>query len=166
MIIFVEEILEEILKFYSFAMDEEAKQILFKVIHICLVIHAPHADNIVTQELTNDECDNMLKLSTANDTTVWFKQMRAILSIVEKEINEMRKQLLQRNQVSTLSTVFVNMAAKLCSMVCIFCVVKRGLRASGSAHERQKFQILNCGIFSFYLHGSFHFHLNGKPQPN
>lgn len=133
MIIFIEEVLEEILKFYTFAMDEEAKQILFKVFHICLVIHAPHATDIVSQELTSDDCDNMFKLSTACDTSVWFKQMRAILSIVEKEVSEMRKQLLQRNQVSTLSTVFVNMAAKLCSMVCIFCVVGLVFRTIGAA---------------------------------
>lgn len=120
MIIFIEEVLDEVIRFYSFAMDDETKAILFKILHISLVIHAPHAIDMRSEALSSDEFDNMLKISTAGDNVVWFKQMRGMLSIVEKEINEMRKQLAQRSQVPTISAVFVDMAAKLCSMVKFF----------------------------------------------
>lgn len=117
MIIFTEDILSELLKFYSFSMDDEAKLILYKIFHIAIVIHAPHAIDTASVALNSDEFDNMLKVCTAKDNSEWYKQMRSMFSIVEKEINEMRKKLLQRSQVPSICGTFVEMAAKLCSVV-------------------------------------------------
>lgn len=118
MIIFTEDILGELIKFYSFAMDDEAKLILYKIFHVALVIHAPHTIDTASETLNSDEFDNMLKVCTASDNSVWYKHMRCMFSIVEKEMTEMRKKLLQRNQVATICDTFVDMAAKLCSVVC------------------------------------------------
>lgn len=115
---FVEHILDKVIKSYKFIMNADAKLILFKILHISIVIHSPQASNVSFDEPTCEGLTNVLKISIADDIELWKKQLRNMFNlIVDREITESRKTLNRSNSSPTICSQFVRMAAKLCAVV-------------------------------------------------
>lgn len=113
---FSENVLDKLLKMYQFTMDADSKEILFQLCHVSMVIHSPQN----TQSGVNpSERTDLFAVNNAYDANVWNKHLRSMFSIVEREINETRKQLSRLNSTPSICDKLVQMAAKLCSMVCI-----------------------------------------------
>lgn len=114
---FTESVLEKLMKFYQFRMENDSKLILFKILHISIVIHSPQ-ENYETESISNNEYDNMLRVYIADDSELWSKNLRCMLSIIEREIDGLRKQSNRLNSNTNVCEVFTRMAAKLCTGVC------------------------------------------------
>lgn len=122
---FTEQVLDKLLKLYQFSMDADSKANLFKIMHISIIVHSPepvsgHYGNTVNG--TAHPVDDLFKQNMAEDSMLWYKHLRNMLSIVEREISESRKRSLRSNIPPNICPIFVRMAAKLCSVVCIWCV--------------------------------------------
>lgn len=115
---FTEKVLEKLLKLYQFSMDADFKVNLLKVMHISIVVHSPEPNSFERSlNEVSDQCDDLFKSNVAEDTQLWHKHLRNMLSIVEREIMESRKRGLRSNSTPSICSIFVQMAAKLCSVV-------------------------------------------------
>lgn len=106
------------MKLYQFSMDPDFKVNLLKIMHISIVVHSPEPNSFDSSlnELSN-QCDDLFKSNVAEDVHLWHKHLRNMVSIVEREITESRKRALRSNPTPTICPIFVQMAAKLCSVV-------------------------------------------------
>lgn len=119
---FTEQVLDKLLKPYQFSMDEELKLNLFKIMHISIVVHSPEPLTDVQGCLLIGESgqnDDLFRKTIAEDTQVWYKLLKLMLKITEREMLESRKSSMGEVQVPVIRQTFVRMAAKLCSVVCI-----------------------------------------------
>lgn len=105
-------------------MDADCKVILFKIMHIAIVVHYPEPVSVdephSNGEILDDTNDDLFKKSMADDVQLWHKHLRNMLSLVEREIVDARKRNLRLNPVPVVCPIFVRMAAKLCSVVGTF----------------------------------------------
>lgn len=117
---FTEQILDKILKFYQFTMDVDSKVVLFKIMHIAIVVHHPEPI-IIDAPCSNGEISNeindLFKQHIAHDIQLWHKHLRNMLSVIEREIADSRKRSTRLNPTPVICPIFVRMAAKLCSVV-------------------------------------------------
>lgn len=123
MVKFTEQILDKLLKFYQFTMDADSKVILFKIMHISIVVHHPQPIGIDGGSCANeeilDETSDFFQPHISDDTQLWHKHLRNMHSIVEREIGDSRKRCVRVNPTPVvICPIFVRMAAKLCSVVC------------------------------------------------
>lgn len=107
-------------------MDADSKTNLFKIIHISIIVHSPErisGQYGSTVNGTSQPVDDLFKQNVAEDLQLWYKHLRNMLSIVEREIIESRKRSLRSNVTPIICPIFVRMAAKLCSVVCVCCIL-------------------------------------------
>lgn len=106
-------------------MDADFKVNLLKIMHISIVVHSPEPNSFESSlnEVSN-QSDDLFKSNVAEDVQLWHKHLRNMLSIVEREIMESRKRAARSNPIPTICPIFVEMAAKLCSVVRYFDSVK------------------------------------------
>lgn len=119
---FTDRILDKLLKLYQFTMDTDSKVILFKIMHISVVVHHPEPKIIDEPRSIGeilDETSDLFKQNIADDIQLWHKHLRNMLSVIEREIIDSRKRNLRLNPNPVICPIFVRMAAKLCSVVCI-----------------------------------------------
>lgn len=115
---FTESVLEKLLKLYQFSMDADFKVNLLKVMHISIVVHSPEPNSFErSSNDVSDQSDDLFKSNVAEDAKLWHKHLRNMLSIVEREITDQRKRSLRSNPIPNICPIFVQMAAKLCSVV-------------------------------------------------
>lgn len=97
--------------------------ILMKIMHISIVVHSPEPivkDGNQRISGTSRQSNDLFQKNIAEDVDKWNKHLRNMLSIVEREILELRKPHRQRSNPSpTICPIFVRTAAKLCSVVCL-----------------------------------------------
>lgn len=127
MINFTENILDKLLKFYQFTMDGDSKVILFKIMHISIVVHHPASigiDDLLTdsnganRQILNGSID-LFTQHVSKDAQLWNKHLRNMQSIIERDIVDLRKRCIRLNPTApVICPIFVRMAAKLCSVVC------------------------------------------------
>lgn len=123
--------MERLLKFYNFTMDAEAKVILMKIMHISVIIHSPVTLTPDYNRYMSEESDRTNYLFQRNITDnfgQWMKHLRNMMCIVEREIVDSRKRTNRSNLTPTICPIFVRMAAKLCSVVCILSLQKKNFR--------------------------------------
>ncbi|XP_055323121.1 serine/threonine-protein kinase ATM isoform X2 [Sitodiplosis mosellana] len=115
---FTESVLEKLLKFYQFSMDPDFKVNLLKIMHISIVVHSPEPNSFESSlNEMSDQSDDLFKSNVAEDAQLWHKHLRNMLSIVEREITESRKRSHRLNPIPKICPIFVEMSAKLCSVV-------------------------------------------------
>lgn len=112
---FTEQILDKLLKMYQESMEPGTKEILFKVLHTSIIIHSPQTDK---SQVEYNNGDALFEVNVANDKNLWHKHLRTMFTIVDREIKNARKQSSRLNQKLEICDKFVQMAAKLCSVVC------------------------------------------------
>lgn len=92
--------------------------------HIAIVVHSPepifaenvpHAENGVNGVPNSN--DSLFKQNFAENVQLWHKHLRNMFSVVEREIKESRKRSNRLNPAPVICRTFVQMAAKLCSVV-------------------------------------------------
>lgn len=120
-------------------MEPDAKLTLFKLLHITLVVHYPQIpDGNGPYVLDTKATSDILKSNYADDPALWYKHLRNIFHIIEREIIQLNQSnLLQSNP--SICNVFVQMAARACAVV------------SKPCHQKQNSRILT----SFFLHFGF-----------
>lgn len=116
--------MDKLLKLYQFTMDPDSKVILFKIMHISIVVHYPEPigfDDVLScsNGETLDESIDLFKQNISNDVQLWHKHLRNMLSIIEREIADSRKRCVRLNPTPVICPIFIRMAAKLSSVVCI-----------------------------------------------
>lgn len=115
---FTEDVLSELVKLYSYHLSDETKLMLFKILHLSIVLHYPraHADEAHTFNL--DTTRSVPAINYAHDAQVWYKQLRNMHHIVEREIKESGKQVGRLHSEPRFCNTFVSMATALCAVVC------------------------------------------------
>lgn len=99
-------------------MDADFKVNLLKVMHISIVVHSPEPNSFErSSNEVSGQSDDLFKSNVAEEAQLWHKHLRNMLSIVEREITEQRKRSLRSNPIPSICPIFVQMAAKLCSVV-------------------------------------------------
>lgn len=108
------------IKLYNYRMDDATKLVLFKILHLTIVVHYPrvHADE--THTFNTDTARSVPAINYVNNIQVWHKQLRSMHHIVESEIKESAKNFGRLQTVPELSNTFVSMAAALCAVVCVY----------------------------------------------
>lgn len=119
---FTESVLEKLLKLYQFSMDADFKVSLLKIMHLSIVVHSPEPNSLELGGSINEasgQIGDLFKTNIADNLQLWHKHLRNMLSIVEREIMESRKRSIRSNPTPTICPIFIQMAAKLCSVVCL-----------------------------------------------
>lgn len=101
-------------------MDTDSKVILFKIMHIAIVVHYPEPiciDAPCSNGEIADDTSDLFKQQIAHDIQLWHKHLRNMLSVIEREIVDSRKRSTRLNHTPVICPIFVQMAAKLCSVV-------------------------------------------------
>lgn len=101
-------------------MYEDAKIILFKIFHISIAIHYPQTHTEESDQflaIEDGSTGNILKINYAYNVQLWHKHLRNMLFIVEREIKELNKQSTRSQPNTSICSIFIRMAAKLCSVV-------------------------------------------------
>lgn len=115
MVEFTEQVLDRIYKMYQFSLDDDVKEVMFKIFHLSIVIHLPQTDQTtVTYNRSNDDlfADNVV-----HDVNRWHKQLQNMFGVIEREISGARKQSKRFSPKLTICDELVQVAAKLCSVV-------------------------------------------------
>lgn len=100
-------------------MDGDSKRNLIKIMHISIIIHSPEPIGQNGRLLMNINND-LFQKNLADDADLWNKHLRNMLkNVVEREIIESRKRINRLNATPSICPIFVRMAAKLSSMVCM-----------------------------------------------
>lgn len=121
---FTEQVLEKLLNLYQYSMDEDTKVVLLKIMHIAIAVHSPETvttDESGTAEVNeaSHQNDDLFKTNVAENAQLWHKHLRNMFGIVEREIRESRKRPTRYSTIPSICHTFVQVAAKLCSVVCI-----------------------------------------------
>lgn len=105
-------------------MDADSKVILFKIMHIAIVVHYPEPVSIdeprSSGEILDETNDDVFKQQFAADIQLWHKHLRNMQSLIERDIVDSRKRTIRLNPAPVICPIFVRMAAKLCSVVGTF----------------------------------------------
>lgn len=151
MVEFTEQVLDRIYKMYQFSLDDDVKEVMFKIFHVSIVIHSPQNDEAT---VNYKESKDLFADNIAHDINQWHKLLQNMFGVVEREINGARKQSKRLSPKSTICNEFVQMAAKLCSVVGIqysvskshnsFIVFYRytGTKVSGQQQQQQQRQVM------------------------
>lgn len=119
---FTELILEKLLSLYQSGMDDDSKVVLLKIMHIAIVIHSPEPKIVdETYDVPTTVNDELFKKSIAENVQLWHKHLRNMFGVIEREIKDLRKRSTRMNPNPAICHTFVQVAAKLCSVVCIVC---------------------------------------------
>lgn len=113
---FTEQVLDRIFKMYQFSLDVDAKEVIFKIFHLSIVIHSPQIGQATTVHYNNRNND-LFADNVVHDVNRWHKQLQNMFGVVEREINGARKQSKRFSPKLTICNELVQMAAKLCSVV-------------------------------------------------
>lgn len=105
------------MKLYKYIMDDATKLLLFKIMHLSIVVHYPRAHIDETHTFTTDTMRSVPAINYVHNIQLWHKQLRGMHHIIETEIKESGKSV-GRSTAPTFCITFVSMAATLCAVVC------------------------------------------------
>lgn len=114
---FSEEVLSEVIKLYNYRMDDATKLVLFKILHLSIVVHYPRSHTDETHTFNTDSARSAPAINYVHDIQVWHKQLRSMHHIVESEIQESGKGFGRSQSVPNFCNTFDSMAAALCAVV-------------------------------------------------
>lgn len=114
---FTEEVLSELIKQYNYRMDDATKLVLFKILHLSIVVHYPRAHTDETHTFSPDSARSLPPINYVNDIHLWHKQLRSMHHIVESEIKECGKSFGRSQIIPNFCNTFDSMAAALCAVV-------------------------------------------------
>lgn len=111
------------MKLHSYRMDDATKLVLFKIMHLSIVVHYPTAHTAGTHTFSIDTTRSVPAINYVHDIHVWHKQLHSMHYIVESEIKESGKNIGRSQTEPSLCHTFVSMAAALCAVVCAWMII-------------------------------------------
>lgn len=106
------------MKLHSYRMDDATKLVLFKILHLSIVVHYPTARTAGMHTFDIDTVRSVPAINFVHDIRVWHKQLRNMHTIVDSEIKERSKHFGRSQTEPDFCNTFVSMAAALCAVVC------------------------------------------------
>lgn len=67
--------------------------------------------------IDNKQTNDVLKNNYADDPSLWYKHLRSIFHIIEREIIQLNRQSVPFQSSPTICRIFVQLAARACAVV-------------------------------------------------